>query len=136
MKRKAIFAALAATAAVTGTATTSLAGSTPVPEVAQVTVIHAATFSADSPFTVTVCANGNIVDDAFEVGQQLGPIPLPAGPLDVAVFGGTVTSCDGEPAIGGTFDVRRRRLRHRRRVGSQRSHRPDLRLRPLVREPR
>ena len=107
MKRLALLATVALAVAVGGAATASNQGAGPVADVAQVTIVHAATFDAADPLPVTVCAGGALVDDDFQVGEQLGPIPVPAGPLTADVYLGAGESCgaEGTGDITATLDI-------------------------------
>jgi len=72
----------------------------------QVTIVHDATFNAPgSPFPVTVCIDGEpfaggVGQEPFVWGDILGPLELPVDTYDIAVYGGAVEACEGEPAIG------------------------------------
>jgi hypothetical protein len=69
---------------------------------AQVTIVHDATYDApDEPFTVTVCAGGQVIDGSFSWGDTLGPLTLPATTIPVGIYVGADQLCEGEPDIGG-----------------------------------
>ncbi len=70
-----------------------------------VTIVHDATFSATSPFTVTVCAGGEVIDGSFEFGDILGPLTLPAATIPVAIFVGADQPCGGDPDIAADLIV-------------------------------
>lgn len=97
MKRIAVLSLLASTVAVGAGASASWGGSAPAE--AQVTIVHAATYDAGNDFPVTVCSDGALLDDDFRVGQQLGPIGVPAGTLNAQIFVGAGGDCSGDPAI-------------------------------------
>jgi hypothetical protein len=69
---------------------------------AQVTIVHDATYNAPSaPFTVTVCAGGQVIDGSFSWGDTIGPLTLPATTIPVGIYVGADQPCEGEPDIGG-----------------------------------
>ncbi|MCD9624029.1 DUF4397 domain-containing protein [Rhabdothermincola salaria] len=99
MKRLALLAvmALVAVGLMPATAGAGTDGGT-----AQVTIVHDATYDAPTePFTVTVCAGGEVIDGNFSWGETLGPLTLPAVTIPVAIYVGADQLCEGEPDIGG-----------------------------------
>jgi len=72
----------------------------------QVTIVHDATFNAPgSPFPVTVCIDGEVIDGDFRWGDTLGPLSLPADTYFVAVFVGADESCDGKTGLADELTV-------------------------------
>lgn len=72
----------------------------------QVTIVHDATYDAPTePFTVTVCAGGQVIDGNFSWGETLGPLTLPASTIPVGIYVGADQLCEGEPDIGGDLVV-------------------------------
>jgi hypothetical protein len=71
----------------------------PSEDPALVRVVHAATYSADDDFPVTLCLDGELVDGDFRVGDVLDT-ELPAGAYQVDIFTGTEQACvEGAGAI-------------------------------------
>lgn len=72
----------------------------------ELTIVHAATFDAGDPFPVTLCIDGDIVNDDFEVGDIIGPDTTPAGTYDVDIFTGAgKPDCTGLPQLSTTVEV-------------------------------
>lgn len=82
---------------------------TPAPASSQdtglVTIVHAATFDAESNLPVTVCVDGEVLIPVFNTTDIEGPVELPAGEYDVTIFNPTQADCAGEPVISGTLQV-------------------------------
>ena len=102
MKRFALVAVMALVAVGLIPAT---AGAGTDPGTGMVTIVHDATYSANEPFPVTLCVNGDpfaggVGQDPFVWGDVLGPVDLPAGTYTVAIYTGAIEVCEGEPAIG------------------------------------
>ena len=70
-----------------------------------VTIVHDATYDVGEPFPVTLCVDGEPFaggagQEPFVWGDVLGPVDLPAASYEIAIYGGAVEVCEGEPAIG------------------------------------
>ena len=105
MKRIALIA-VAALVAVGLVPATAGAGTDTGTGTGQVTIVHDATYNAPTdPFTVTVCAGGEVIDGDFNWGETIGPLTLPASTIPVAIYGGADAPCEGEPAIGGDLII-------------------------------
>jgi hypothetical protein len=70
-----------------------------------VTIVHDATYSADAPFPVTLCVDGEIFAGGLTWGDVVGPVELPFGSYEVAIYTGDIDACEGEPFIGPTSVV-------------------------------
>lgn len=70
-----------------------------------VTIVHDATYSAEESFPVTLCVDGDLVDDDFQWGDLLGPLELPAATYAVGVYIGAGQICEGEPDIAADLVV-------------------------------
>lgn len=56
---------------------------------ARIAVVHAAPFAADS--TVTVVANGILLDNDFDFGERISYVSVPAGSYDIEIYAGSLT---------------------------------------------
>lgn len=100
MKRFAILALVA------GALTFGAGGAQAQDDGGTVTIVHAATYDfPGDPFPVTVCLDGETVDGDFQVGEQLGPISLPAGAYEAGVIVGADADCTGEYDFGGALTL-------------------------------
>ena len=106
MSRSRVLAAVAAGALLGGTA---LVAGLPAgaQEPSQVRILHALDLPGEGVggTPVSVCVNGDVIDDDFRVGEAIGPVALPAGDYTVGVFGPGAPNCEGEPLFGDTLPV-------------------------------
>ncbi len=100
MKRFALLALVGLTAVLLPTAADAGAG-----DPAAVRIVHAATYSANEDFPVTLCVDGELVDGDFVVGDFIDT-ELPAADYQVDIFVGTDQECiEGEGAISDLLSV-------------------------------
>ena len=72
-----------------------------------VRVIHAFDFGGGGigGAQVSVCVDDVLVDDDFRTGDELGPVALGPGTVEVEIFVGQVADCSGTPDLAESLDV-------------------------------